>query len=250
MDLVKWSLMPQLQPARAVLFVVAMAVILFACAGVQAGLKRRWVESALWFLPVFAIPAQPLYLQVLWPDLSNPLIRTRAAVVLSLAVFAAVAMWIHSHRPRWSPAALAVATALPFIALPHLAQTRNYPPLHHPELDALASWARTSTPKDVVFLFPDSGQNLVPGVFRARSLRSLYVDWKGGGQVNFLKNFAGEWWARWQRTMSEPFQPSAIPRFRDMGIDYLVLTQKSRLRDRQPVYENSGYVVYTTGERR
>jgi hypothetical protein len=75
------------------------------------------------------------------------------------------------------------------------------------------------------------------------------VDWKGGGQVNFLKNFAGDWWARWQRVMGEPFHPSAIPRFRDAGIDYVVVTPKSRLHDRQPVYENAGYLVYRTGER-
>ena len=246
MDLVKWSLMPQLQPARALLFVVVMAVILFVAAGVHAGLKRRWIESALWFLPVFAVPSQPFFFQVLWRDLSNPVIRTRALVVLSLALLAALAMWIHSRWPRWSPAALAVATVLPFFALPHLAQSRNYPPLHHSELDALASWARTSTPKDAVFLFPDSDRNLVPGVFRARSLRSLYVDWKGGGQVNFLKNFAGDWWERWQRVMGNEFDPSAISRFRETGIDYVVLTPKNRLADQQAVYENSGYLVYTT----
>jgi hypothetical protein len=246
MDLVKWSLMPQLQPARALLFVVAMAVMLFAFAGLHAGLKHRWFESVLWFLPVFAVPSQAFYLQVLWPDLSNPVIRTRALVVLTLALLTAFAMWIHSRWPQRSVAALAAVTVLPFFALPHLAQSRNYPPLHHPELDELAAWARTSTQKDAVFLFPDTGKNLVPGVFRARSLRSLYVDWKGGGQVNFLKNFAGDWWTRWQRVMEDNFQPSALPRFRELGIDYVVLTPKSRLTDRQPVYQNPEYLVYKT----
>jgi hypothetical protein len=195
---------------------------------------------------VFAAPSQAFYLPVLWPALSHPVIRTRALVVLTLALLTAFAMWIHSRWPQRSVAALAAVTVLPFFALPHLAQSRNYPPLHHPELDELAAWARTSTQKDAVFLFPDTGKNLVPGVFRARSLRSLYVDWKGGGQVNFLKNFAGDWWTRWQRVMEDNFQPSALPRFRELGIDYVVLTPKSRLTDRQPVYQNPEYLVYKT----
>ena len=33
-----------------------------------------------------------------------------------------------------------------------------------------------------MFLFPDVGHDLYPGIFRALSERALYVDWKSGGQ--------------------------------------------------------------------
>ena len=50
-----------------------------------------------------------------------------------------------------------------------------------------------------MFLFPDAGHSLYPGLFRSEALRAVYVDWKSGGQVNYLKDFAGEWYTRWQR---------------------------------------------------
>ncbi len=240
----RWTLMPQLQPTRALLWVMAIGVIAGAIAAMHAALKRRWIESGLWFLLVFAVSSHPLYLQVLWPDLSSPRIRTRVLVVLGLTLVAMLAMWLNSRWPRWLPAAIAIAAAAPFLAFPNIAKVENYAALHNADLDALAAWARSSTPKDAVFLFPDSGQELVPGIFRARSLRTIYVDWKGGGQVNFLNRFAGEWWSRWQAVMADKFEPSAIPRFKEAGIDYIVLKARNPLASHQPVFSNAKYLVY------
>jgi len=74
---------------------------------------------------------------------------------------------------------LAIAPSVP-------AMLARYPHLHTPELAQLSDWARANTPKDAVFLFADSGRNLAPGIFRSEALRAVYVDWKGGGQVNYF----------------------------------------------------------------
>jgi hypothetical protein len=95
-----------------------------------------------------------------------------------------------------------------------------------------------------VFVFPDAGQQLDPGIFRASALRAVYVDWKAGGQVNFLKAFAREWWPRWQQTMAGRFQPKRVETFAALGIDYVVLRAANRLPGRSPVYQNSRYLVY------
>jgi hypothetical protein len=116
----------------------------------------------------------------------------------------------------------------------------NYPRLHTPELDAVSKWAHDSTPKDAIFLFPDAGQKLEPGVFRARSQRALYVDWKGGGQLNFLPVFGKLWWARWQ----EVEKPQTLDFYRSLGINYIVVPRAKQIAGIEPVYSNAAYVVY------
>ena len=44
----------------------------------------------------------------------------------------------------------------------------------------LARWAEQNTWGGSLFLFPDAGRELYPGVFRGRSRRAVWVDWKGG----------------------------------------------------------------------
>jgi hypothetical protein len=221
----KWILMPQIQPARAVLFVTAMAGILAAIAAVKAGEQRRWWESALWFLLVFAIPAgtfagQPLTSGIGW-------------LALAVALLATLAAWAESGRRKWALAPWAAAVLIPFFLIPACGPPKDQAP-ENADLRALAAWARSSTPKDAVFLFPDAGRELYPGIFRARALRAVYVDWKSGGQVNFLRDFAREWWARWQRMGAYPAD----------GIDYFVLKPAHRLPGRTPIFENPGFVVY------
>jgi hypothetical protein len=244
LDRWKWALIPQLQPARALLFLVATAVLLGAIAGVYAALSGLWFESAGWFLFVLTIPAQPRYLELLFPDLSDAVMRNRFLVVATLAILLTAALWLWSRSPLWSQIALTVWMALPFVAIPHIGRTSNYAVLHSPELDRLSMWARTATSKDAVFLFGDAGQSLVPGVFRARALRALYVDWKAGGQVNFVQSFATDWWNRWQDVMAGAFHPARLERFKQVGIEYVVLGTRNRLPERRPVYENPAFVVY------
>jgi hypothetical protein len=99
----------------------------------------------------------------------------------------------------WFAAAFAIAA---MFVIAWLGGVRNYPTLHHRELDELSQWAGTHTPLQAVFHFPDHGKELYPGIFRARALRAVWVDWKGGGQVNFSEPLAFEWWRRWN---SQPF---------------------------------------------
>src|SRR5262249_31784867 len=100
------------------------------------------------------------------------------------------------QRSRRAEAAVWFALAV----IPSLSQISNIPNLHTPELAQLSSWAKSITPGDSVFLFADAGRSLDPGIFRAGSLRAVYVDWKSGGQANYLRDFGERWWFRWQQT--------------------------------------------------
>jgi hypothetical protein len=117
-----------------------------------------------------------------------------------------------------------------------------YPALHTPALAQLSAWASAATPRDAVFLFPDAGHNLAPGIFRAEALRAVFVDWKGGGQVNYSKDFAEQWWTRYQLTMTGPIN---LPMYQALGISYVVVKLEHRL-PRPALYENTSYLVYAT----
>ena len=240
----KWSLMPQLQPMRAVLFVAVFASIGSAAAGVKAAhAGRRW-EALAWWLVAFAIPAQADVLQLLLPDLRDSVMRLRWLVVAALAAFATAATHWETARPRMAAAFCAAAMLLPFWAMPGPARVRNYANLDEPELIELGGWARANTSKDAVFLFPQHGRDLQPGLFRVHALRGLYVDWKAGGQANLLKEFAMDWWQRWQRAMELKFDPAKLEPYRALGIDYLVLKTGTKVEGRPAAYENGRYVVY------
>jgi len=131
-----------------------------------------------------------------------------------------------------------------FFLIPTLGAVSAYPHLHTPELTQLSAWARSSTPRDAVFLFADAGKQLPPGIFRAEAQRAVYVDWKGGGQVNYLTGFAQQWCSRWSQMMAAPYAPQDVSRYRSLGIDYVVLSPPHRLPERAPVFENSRYVAY------
>src|SRR5207302_2788868 len=144
-------------------------------AGVSAAAGRRYAEALIWFALAYVLPLQPV--------LTQPLAWTRAALVVALAAVTILALW---RAPLAAPAAAAAA----FFVIPWLGGVANYPRLHTPEMAQLCAWARSSTPRDAVFLFPDAGRAVYPGIFRSEAQRAVYVDWKGGGQVNYLKEFA------------------------------------------------------------
>jgi hypothetical protein len=218
------NLMPQFQPMRSLLFVTVAMQFLSAAAAVKAAGKHRNVEAAAWFALAYLIPAHPI--------VTEP--AHLAVVFLVLALGAATVL-----ARRYG---LAVAVAA-YFAVPLLGGVVNYPRLHTPELAQLSMWARSSTPKDAVFLFPGAGRGLAPGIFRAEALRAVYVDWKGGGQVNYIKGFGELWWWRWERTMSSDFRPPDIEKYRDLGISYVVVRPADRL-PRPALFQNAGYLVY------
>jgi len=218
----KWSLMPQVQPMRALLFVTVMAQFSAAAAGITAAPARRYLEACAWFALVYLVP---LNTNVTWMPSWN-----RALAVVLLAVAAAFAV-------RWTPACLAVAAAA-FFLVPGLGRIALYPRLHTPALEQLSGWARSSTPRDAVFLFADAGKGLQPGIFRSEALRAIYVDWKGGGQVNYLTELGEQWWTRWQQVTRGPFDPRAL------GIDYIVRSASHPIPGKTPDYRNATYLVY------
>jgi hypothetical protein len=205
----KWGLMPQVQPMRTLLFgTLAMQL---AAAAAAALARSRW-ESLGW------------YSLALLPAIPSPL-----ALALAGAMVLAGA--------RFAPAAAAAA----FFVIPWIGGVVNYPALHTPELAGLAQWARANTPKDAVFLFPDAGHGLDPGIFRTEALRAVYVDWKGGGQVNYLPQLGEDWWFRWQQTVARGFRPEDMTRYGGLGIQYVVLRQRTA---QAPAFANARYAVY------
>jgi hypothetical protein len=236
LEKMKWGLLPQVQPMRALLFVTVIAQISAAAAGIVAAQTRRYPEACAWFALAYLIPLNPSGAAA--PVWHRVLAAALLAVVASLAAFA------EARKFRWSAAGLAGAAMAGFLVAATVGGASVYPRLHTPELTQLSAWARASTPRDAVFLFADAGRQLQPGIFRSEALRAIYVDWKGGGQVNYLAGLGEQWWTRWQQAMAAPFDPRNVTRYGALGIDYIVLSPRNRLPDRAPVFEDAGYLVY------
>ncbi len=201
---------------------------------------RRYVEATAWFALAYLVT---LNTNITWMPSWN-----RALAAALLAAGAVLAAWAEARKFRWSAPAFAAVAIAGFFLVPHLGNVSTHPQLHTPELKQLSDWARTSTPRDAVFLFADAGKQLQPGVFRSEALRAIYVDWKDGGQVNYLAGLGVEWWTRWQQVLAAPFDPHNVPRYHALGIDYIVLSPRNRLPDRAPVFENARYLVYALGD--
>lgn len=226
----KWALVPQLQPMRLLLFVTAFAVILASLAAIKA---TTILESAAWFTLAFYVPMRV--------QLFDPVSLRLSLIAIGLAALAATAL-------RMTRPTLLIAGALAFFIIPGIGGVSNYPNLHTTEIADLSNWARDNTPATAVFLFPDEGHLVYSGLFRAEAMRPVYVDWKSGGQVNYLKDFAGEWSARWEAVNRAGFGVSAIPCYRSRGVDYVVLRREHEWAGLEPVYRNSQYAVYRITE--
>ncbi|MGH9665849.1 MAG: hypothetical protein ACRD9L_15595, partial [Bryobacteraceae bacterium] len=227
LERVKWSLIPEFQPLRALLFVDVVASVLAAVAGIKDAAEKRFVRSGLWFSLVFLLPVYKLPLLATPAD---PLFARRVAAILGLGAAAAAVSFLDARKWKGSWAAVAVVALLPYWAIPAGASIENYPRVHTPELSQLAHWAKTHTGKDALFLFPDAGRELYPGIFRGEAIRALYVDWKSGGQVNHFQGLGDEWWTRWRQTMASADGWKDIGRFSKLGIDYVVLKSGHRLK--------------------
>jgi hypothetical protein len=242
LDSWKWALMAQVQPARAALFTIVFAQINCGLAGLIAmqtprlryeprpsGSGVRYLKALLWFIPVF-IP-------VVIPQIANGFTFPQAATVLLLAMAAAALVALEKIRWLAAPAVLALGSWM----IPHYAHIVNYPELHSTELDQLSDWARTNTSEQALFVFPTSGHNLDQGVFRAKALRSLYADWKAGGQANYFRDFALDWRKRWQELESGNLTPGD---WRERGLDYLIYEGPRDEKLGNPVFQNTRYRVY------
>lgn len=224
LDRLKLAFAAQFQPARYLLFVVLVAMMLTTIAAGHAVLKRRYIEASVFFL-------LPLILASTEWDLGNlTFIRITSLVAIAVLLTAVVA----THRYA------AIGAAALFFVVPYAAGLKGPPVLHTPDLVQLSRWARDSTPKDAVFQFANVGRRLEPGVFRARALRAIFVDWKGGGQINFLPEFSRDWMDRWKRVNA----PLTIDAYRQLGVDYVVFAVRNKPTGIQPVFENDSWAVY------
>lgn len=114
----------------------------------------------------------------------------------------------------------------------------------------LARWAEAETWGGSMFQFPDAGRSLYPGVFRARSRRPLWVDWKSGEQSDYSSVVARTWKERWDREMQGGFSPARLQQSLSLPVDYYVLNKSNRLANIAPVYENSAFVAYDSRDLR
>jgi hypothetical protein len=232
----RWSLMPQYQPARAVLFIPAFAMVLGGIAALRAG---RWWERALWLTPALIIPLNPKLFQFFDSAARESFSAQQATLAAALALACALTM----HWPRAALAAL----VLPYFLFPAVGHAPLVPEVKTEAVEDLARWARGNTPKDAMFLFPGAGRDPAPGVFRVTALRSVYVEWKGGGQVNLLRQFGLEWGARWRKLGKPPFDRARMDEYRAAGIDYVVVKRPDM---EGAVYRNAEYGVLAAGEPR
>ena len=191
--------------------------MLGAVIGVREAASGRYAIGVLVLIVCFLLPLQP---------------ELRATTLAQFAIAAGLAALVTSAA-RW-PAAAAVVAFVPFFAMP-----ATPPSIHRPELDELSRWARQSTPREAVFLFADGGPGLEPGVFRARALRALYLDWKSGGQINFLRAFATIWGERWPQLR----RVRPLNYYRSLRIDFLVYRRENAPAGVTPVWQNERYIV-------
>lgn len=234
----RWQLTTALQPARAAAFLTLAAILWSACGGLLAASRGRWWEGALWLMPGFAAILSHDSLALLVPRLSDPVTLKRVVLMLAFALACAAA----ASKWRGSVPCAAAAAIAPFLLIPTWGEVRNYPQLDWAPVDELAAWARESTPKDAVFLFPDSAREPYPSIFRAKALRSVYVDWKGGGQVNLVRGFGEEWSRRWRLVNEQPLGPERFPALAAEGVKWLVT--RDALPGYEPSWSNRRYFVY------
>ena len=244
LDEMKWNLMSQFQPARSLLFVTAMAVFSAAVAALKAAEAGRMRECYLWLLAAFLPPLSMDLTEFFRTGPADAALRARVLLLLTLAALAAGAAWMERRLPRAALASWVIALLAGVVLIPSWGHVRNYPNYHSAELDQLSEWGAANTATDAMFHFPDAGKVPSPGIFRVKARRALYADWKGGGQVNFLRGFGEVWWERWQKTTTRKLDPQALADFRTMGIDYVVVKPEHRLPGIPPVFENARFVVY------
>lgn len=238
MERMKWALMAQVQPARAVLFTLVFALILSIAAALYAVRAGKWVEAALWFGPSI-FTALHTYL---WEQYSIPQQDLQmSAVGIAAALLTA---WFSKRSAQITivSATLAVGVAVLCGWLwKDVLKKSNFASPENPDLTAASQWVRQNSPKDAMFLLPELVRSSESGVFRVRAQRALYVDWKIGGQVNYSRDFSFEWWRRMKLADDKT---RALSSWKAEGVDYLILKAATAFPHGREVYRNSRYAIY------
>ncbi len=246
LDRLRWSLISQIQPARALLYTVVFASLACGVAGVRACRARKMLEASLWFILIFALPMNARVLDLAGFRNSTDIRQLALAIVLACVLALLIAQF---GSTRWKPVLLLMPVAAIF-TMPVIGGVTEKPELYRESIQQVANWAENETWGSSMFLFPDAGRALYPGTFRAESLRALWVDWNSGSLVPYFESFAAEWWQRWQDTMQDGFSPQRLENMLPLPVDYYVLKRGNQLRGIKPVFQNRDFVVYDAGDLR
>lgn len=241
-----WQLIPQIQPAQALMFTVAFSSVACGIAGAQAASQRKIPEASLWFVIVFGIVVNSRILNLLRLSNTANLLELAVCLGLTASVTLPTAM-LGKSRGRYVTLLVPVIAAT---ALLNLAGSRTAKRVDTQPIFQLADWAETSTWGSSMFLFPDAGRDLYPGTFRAASRRAVWVDWSSGTLVDSSNLGAVEWWDRWQNTMEGKFSPERLQNMLSLPIDYYVLTRSNQLDAVRPVFRNDKFLVYDAADLR
>lgn len=236
----RWALIPQVQPMRTLAFTVVIASLSCGIAGVKAASYSRRREAWFWFVFLFAIPIDTQIFELLRvSDVTSP---PRLGLCFGLAALFVITLRQMRNARRRGLVLLVPAAAI--FTIPTLGSVHNYPKIREEPIRELALWTEANTWGSSMFLFPDAGRELYPGVFRAGSRRALWVDWESGVQMKYFESFAIEWWNRWRGSMEKPFSAKRLPSMLSLPIDYYVLKRENILPNVKPVFENREFAVY------
>ncbi len=236
LDQLNWAFAAPWEPARALVFIALLTALLSGACGVFAAQERRWWEASAWFAIALALPVKELL--VTW--FVNPWL---IALVCTLVVASVAGGWLAG---RTRGITLVAAGVLPFIAFPVSGLVPPPKQVDTPELRQLAGWVRANTDETAIFLFADDGRNSGSGPFRARALRSIYVDYEGRTLAGYYQEGSAEWMRRWRDTREGRWQiePRDFPTLAEFHINYVVLRAQNAIPEKPPEFGNSQYVVY------
>jgi hypothetical protein len=229
LDCLRYAVIAEWQPSKAFVLTVGLAALLFGLAGMRAILIRRQWEAFGWFVLLLAMPVNAGF----------------RGVAAGVALAGALTWLLMRFRGRrWRFAALLVPVAAMF-ALAYLHGAFGGKTLAEmARIRELADWAERDTWGSSMFLFPDAGKRIDPGVFRAESRRAVWADWTSGAVVDYSEASGVEWRSRWAATMERDFSPTRLQGLLTLPIDYYVLKRENQLDGVRAVFTNEEFTVY------
>lgn len=236
LDRMHLGLLARIQPSRTLVFTVAISSLLFGLAGMKGILQKAHWEAFAWFALMLITPASA----GLFGFLRFTSTRMTGEFLFGAAL-AAIFTWIlvrfGGTKRRFVLLALPVAAVFGFSVF-------NRPAGTNKSVNDVAGWAGQHTWGSSMFLFPDAGKSLYPGVFRAESLRPLWADWNSGAVAAYTEAGGFEWWNRWQTTMAGEFSIKVMEQSLTFPIDYYVVKNSDRLARVKAVFADRDFTVY------
>ncbi len=229
------------------LYLAVFVLGAYAVARIWPSLNRpsRWLFVLLPSCGILSVPLSAFLLGYLRWSLMAQLQPTRTLLFTVALASAAIGMaGVRAlQRRRTLEACLwfLVIAALPLSMAAFLQRGQSAEPAG---VEEVAAWAEANTWGGSMFLFPDAGRALYPGIFRAQSVRAVYVDWQSRQLIKYFEKFALEWDRRWRGTMNGTYSPQRLQSFQTLSIDYYVLQRRHQLAAVRPVFANKEFVVY------